>query len=195
MGILKRAGDLIYTFRFLTLLATPFEKTKAYELGLIDKDGNRIKDNKVNTTDEKSAYTPFHRLVFNLKKLLGKIPGGKSSVASYAAALYLIKEHGNLTDKGLKQIIEKTGHESIDFLNESSQWFLLESGAVSPGVYRLKYDKMVNNTFENIVKAKDQIRVEKECYPIGDIFGLNIYEGTHLKTNQKIYFTVEELMG
>lgn len=195
MGILKRAGDLIYTFRFLTLLATPFEKTKAYELGLIDKDGNRIKDNKVNTTDEKSAFTPFHRLVFNLKKLLGKIPGGKSSVASYAAALYLIKEHGNLTDKGLKQIIEKTGHEPIDFLNESSQWFLLESGAVSPGVYRLKYDKIVNSTFENIVKAKDQIRVEKDCYPIGDIFGLNIYEGTHLKTNQKLYFTVEELMG
>ncbi len=27
MGMLQRAGDLIYTFRFLTLLVTPFEKT------------------------------------------------------------------------------------------------------------------------------------------------------------------------
>ena len=29
MGIIKQAGDLVYTFRFLALLVTPFEKTKA----------------------------------------------------------------------------------------------------------------------------------------------------------------------
>ena len=37
MGLIKRAGDLLFTFRFLTLLVTPFEKTKAFELGIIDK--------------------------------------------------------------------------------------------------------------------------------------------------------------
>ena len=29
MGFIKKAGDLVYTFRFLALLVTPFEKTKA----------------------------------------------------------------------------------------------------------------------------------------------------------------------
>ena len=39
MSILKRAADLVYTFRFLKLLVTPFNKTKAFELGIIDENG------------------------------------------------------------------------------------------------------------------------------------------------------------
>ena len=46
MSILSRAGDLIYTFRFLKLLVTPFEKTNAYKLGVIDDKGKKIKEGK-----------------------------------------------------------------------------------------------------------------------------------------------------
>jgi len=97
MGLLSRAGDLVYTFRFLRLLTTKFEDTTAYELGIIDDKGNRIKTKSITTGEEKSAFTPFHRLVFNIKKLMAKKlmakgSGGGSSVASYAAALYLIKK-------------------------------------------------------------------------------------------------------
>lgn len=194
MGILKRAGDLVYTFRFLTLLVTPFEKTEAFKLGLIDEKGKRIKENRIDTSEEKNAYTPFHRLVFNIKRLLGKIPGGRSSVASYAAALYLIKENLNLTDKGVQKIIEETGYEPVQFLNESSSWFLLDDGSVAPGVYKLKYSKMVNSTCEEIVNPGDQVRVSENTWPVGDICGLDIYEGTHIKTAQKIYFTIEEII-
>ena len=42
MGIISRTGDLFYAFRFLKLLVTPFEKTKAFELGIIDKEGKII---------------------------------------------------------------------------------------------------------------------------------------------------------
>lgn len=195
MSIIKRAGDLVYTFRFLTLLTTPFEKTKAFELGIIDAEGKRDKSVKINTAEEKSAYTPFHRLVFNIKRLMSKVPGGRSSLASYAAALYLIKEELNLSEKSLKRIVEECGFETSEFLNESSTWFLLENNSITPGLYRLKYAKVVNSTFEEVVNPKDQIRVEKGCFPVGEIFGLNIYEGVHLKTQQKIYFTIEELLG
>ena len=34
-----RAIDALITFRFLKLLVTPFNKTKAYELGIIDERG------------------------------------------------------------------------------------------------------------------------------------------------------------
>lgn len=195
MSIIKRAGDLVYTFRFLTLLTTPFEKTEAYKLGIIDSDGNRNKSVKINTSEEKSAYTAFHRLVFNIKRLMAKVPGGKSSLASYAAALYLIKENLNLTEKSLTKIVEKCDFETSAFLNEDSAWFLLENGAITPGTYKLKYSKVVNSTFEEIVNPKEQIRVQADCFPVGEIFGLNIYEGVHIKTQQKIYFAVEELLG
>ena len=38
-----RAIDLFVTYRFIKLLVTPFEKQEAFKLGIIDKDGNRIK--------------------------------------------------------------------------------------------------------------------------------------------------------
>ena len=41
-----RAIDLFVTYRFLKLLTTPFEKTEAYKLGIIDDKGNRIRQEK-----------------------------------------------------------------------------------------------------------------------------------------------------
>ena len=40
---------------------------------------------------------------------------------------------------------------------------------------------------------KDKIRIKDDCYPIGDVFGLDIYEATHLKTNQRVYITINEI--
>jgi len=195
VGLLKRAGDLVYTFRFISLLVTPFEKTEAFKRGIIDAKGNRNKSRKVTDSADKSAYTPFHRLVFNIKKLMAKVPGGSSSIASYGAALYLIKENGNLSDKNLEQIMEKAGIDSLDLLAEKNEWFVLNDSRVSPGIYKLKYDKVVNSTFEPIVTKGDKIRVGEDAYPSGEVFGLPIYEATHINTNQKIYFAVEELLA
>ena len=41
--MIKRAADLVYTFRFLTLLVTPFEKTEAFKLGLVGEKGKKLK--------------------------------------------------------------------------------------------------------------------------------------------------------
>ena len=38
-----RAIDLFVTYRFIKLLVTPFEKTKAFELGIIDEKGKILK--------------------------------------------------------------------------------------------------------------------------------------------------------
>ena len=87
------AIDAFITFRFLKLLVTPFDKTEAYRLGIIDKRGKVLRKYKtLERIEERQAYTILHRLVFNIKKLIEKVPGGKSRVASYAAALFLIKE-------------------------------------------------------------------------------------------------------
>lgn len=82
--------DLILVYQFLKRLTTPFNKTEAFKLGIIDQRGKKLKQPE--TDAEKKSYGYYDRMVFNLKKLLEKVPGGKSQFASYAAALFLIKE-------------------------------------------------------------------------------------------------------
>ena len=193
MGILSKSTDLVYTLRFLRLLTTAWEDTNAFKLGLIDNEGKKLKSPK--TTEEKSAYNTFHRLVFNVKKLINKVPGGKSKIASYASALYLIKEHLQLGDKSVYKLLDECGIDPLDLLQESSEWFCTSDRMLSPGVYKLGVgDKMVNSTFEELCKKNDKIRVEENCYPVSTSFGLDIYEVLHIPTHQKIYVTSGELL-
>jgi hypothetical protein len=197
MGLLKSAADLVYTIRFLKLLVTPFDKTDAYKAGIIDEDGNRRKDFNTNSMDDREAYrshyTPFHRLVFNLKRIMAKVPGGQSVIARYGAALALIKEHGELSDKNLEKIHEETGIDILDMLAEQSQWFVLKENQLSPGVYRMK-NETITTACEEVVRKGDQIRItEENSFPFTEIFGLPVYKATHLKTSQSIYISTSEI--
>ena len=197
MGILKSAADLVYTIRFLKLLVTPFDQTEAFKAGIIDADGNKNKDFTLNSMDDREAYrshyTPFHRLVFNLKRIMAKAPGGQSVVARYGAALALIKEHGELSDKNLMKIHEETGIDILDCLAEQSQWFMLNNNQLSPGVYRIKNESLTTEC-EELVKKFDQIRIiEENSFPCDEILGLPIYEAIHIKTQKRLYITTAEI--
>ena len=87
----SKTVDLILIYQFLKRLTTPFNKTEAFKLGLIDEKGKRT-DKKIESKQEEEAYGYFDRLVFNIKKLIEKVPGGSSRLGSYAAALFLIRE-------------------------------------------------------------------------------------------------------
>ena len=192
MGILTRSADLVYTLRFLRLLTTPWEEMGAYKLGIIDENGKKIK--KPTTSAEKEVYNTFHRLVFSIKRLINKIPGGKSKFGSYAAALFLIKEKLELSDKSIEKIVERCGIDPVDILAESSEWFILPDGTMSPGVYRMNEGgKMLNSTCEEMCRKDDKIRVHEDSRPVANICGLDIFEVTHMPTNQKIYITSGEL--
>ena len=194
MSILKRGADLVYTFRFIRMLVMKWENWDAYKLGIIDENGKRIKSVKLDNPEKKNAYTPFVRLGANIKRLLTKIPGGGTKLGSFAAALFLIKEKYQLTDDNLDDILKKLDIDVLDFLNEDNQWFVLDDKKLSPGIYRIKDEKVVNTTFEPIVLAKDEIKIYEDLnYPIGDVFGVDIYEATHVKTNQRIYITTSEI--
>lgn len=197
MGIIKRAGDLVYTFRFLKLLTTSFEDTEAFKHGIIDAEGKRLKSFSLNTMDNRDLYrdyyTPFHRLVFNIKKLIAKAPGGGSKLASYAAALYMLKENFSVSENKINKALSDVGIDPIDFILENTQWFVLEDKRLSPGVYKVLEDKLLLSTMEEAVKARDKVRVDEDCYPIGEIFGLDIYEVTHINTKQSVLVSVGEL--
>ena len=193
MGLLKKAADTVYAFRFIRMLVLDWKDWDAYKAGIIDENGKRVKSVKIDNLEKSSTWTPFIRLCANIKRLVSKAPGGGSRLGSFAAALYLIKEKTGMTDKELKQICEKIGIESLDFLNENSEWFVVEDKQLSHGVYRLRDSKVLNSTIEEMCKAKDQIRILENCYPIGDVFGVDIYEATHMRTNQKVYVTIREI--
>lgn len=194
MGLVKRAADLAYTFRFIRMLVMDWKNWDAYKLGIIDENGKRQKEVKLDNDEKKSAYTPFIRLSANIKRMLSNIPGGGSKLGSFAAGLFLIKEHCKLSDKDLTKILEKCGIESLDILSEANtNWFTLKDKQLIPGVYQIKEAKILNKNFEEWVWPKDKIRIEEDCFPVGDVFGLDIYEATHMKTNQRIYIATSEI--
>ena len=192
MSILKRGADMVYTFRFIRMLVMSWTSWDAYKQGLIDQNGKRLKDVKMETDAQKASYTPFIRLAANVKRLLGKVPGLGSSLGSFAAGLFLIKEKYGLNDDHLTKIIREVGIQPSDFLEENSQWFLLEDGTLSPGVYRMKHAKICNRTLDEIILPKDQVKVFNGI-PIGDVFGINVYEAKHMRTNQDLYITIGEI--
>jgi hypothetical protein len=192
MGLLTRASDTIYAFRFLRLLTTPWEKTGAYRAGLIDGDGRAIK--KPETSDEKSVYNYFHRLVFNVKRLLNKVPFGKTTIASYLTALYLIKEHTAMSNRALTSVLTETFGDDIyvDTILESS-WYQTQNGMLRSGTYRLINSLPLPKTGEVLALRNTYVTLNEDAAPIGDIFGVPVYEAFHTKTNQTIYVTQSDL--
>tara|TARA_Y100001963_G_C6782027_1_gene450501 strand:- start:1451 stop:2035 length:585 start_codon:yes stop_codon:yes gene_type:complete len=191
--VLKRLADIGYTYRFIRMLVMDWKKWDAYKLGIIDKKGKRDRDVDLDTDEKKSAWTHFIRLCANIKRLLQKIPGGGTKLGSFAAALYLIKETYKLPDKEIEKILKEFNIDSGEFLNENSEWFLLGNKQLSPGRYKIRENKILNSSFEEMAFAKDTIKIENDCFPIGDIFGIDIYEATHLRTNHTIYINTNEI--
>lgn len=173
--------DLWYTYQFIKRLATPFKEWDAFKTGVIDEDGNIIKKGKERRmVSERDSFTKFDLLVLKLKKLLEKIPGGRSKLASYAASLWLIKEHnenGRTVDELLQEediIIENILTDWMPILedvciNLEAETLLEEmsagSGAVAgigigvdgePGVHMKKRRKQHARLFRRFKEAVDK---------------------------------------
>ena len=190
MGFLK-GPDFFYALRFLRLLTTKWERTTAYKLGLIDKKGKVLKNPE--NDKEKAAYNIFHRLVFNIKRLINKLPFGKSALASYLGALFLIKEHTGISDdKLIKVIKEATGCDFSDYTPEINEWYLTESGDIETGKYALARDIALPKTGE-LLALKDTWVNIAESAPYDSILGHKVFKAEHIKTRQQIYVTQEDI--
>lgn len=91
---MSRFVDAILVYRILRKLATPFEETEAFKLGIIDAQGKILrKFADLNTPTERDAYTLLDRLVWRLQRIINRNPFEKSKLASFATAMALVKEH------------------------------------------------------------------------------------------------------
>lgn len=90
---MSRFVDAIIVYRILRKLATPFEETDAFKMGIIDAKGKILrKFTSLKDDKEKDAYTLLDRLVWRIKRIIERVPFESRKVASFAAALALVKE-------------------------------------------------------------------------------------------------------
>ncbi len=95
--------DLYLVYRILRLFTTPFAEWEANKTGVIDDEGNIIVPQDKRTIAQDDSFTKFDLLILKLKKVLEKLPFGKTKLASYAAALFLLKEEKNIKEETLEE--------------------------------------------------------------------------------------------
>ena len=117
-GLLTGAFNLATAYFFVKKMATPFEKTEAYKLGIIDKKGKVLKPMKELTSDkERKAYTLLDRVIWNIKKLMSFIPGGGSMLAGVAAATALLMKENmgyEVSDRLVQVMLEAAMNPKTD---------------------------------------------------------------------------------
>lgn len=163
--------DLFLVYQFIRRLATPFEKWDAYKLGIIDDKGKvLIKRKNLKTPEQKKAWGVFDVMVANIKKLLAKVPGGSSKIASYAAALYLIREWNHFSEDSMltEDISDNQLEESLSVFNDRY-------------VNYIQLSENVNKRINTKPELEEEIPVNN--ISSGNIAGL---DGTHMsKAAQK----------
>lgn len=108
------AVDIFVVYQFIKRLATPFNKWDAYKSGVIDERGNiKIPKNKRDRAQNQS-FQVFDVMILKLKRILEKIPFGKSRLASYASALYLVRE--DWESKTEREIMLESDTKIVDYI-------------------------------------------------------------------------------
>jgi hypothetical protein len=153
-------------YQFLKTLTNRWDQMEAYKLGIIDANGKQLKKTAdLETQKEKNAYTIFHRLVFNLKRILERFPFGKSRIASYSAAFALLKESKNdfseeeyeMMESLLMEFINAHEEEIVDLNEEleyNESWYKDSANKVlSKTALKKQYDHAVK-TLKSVIDRK-----------------------------------------
>ena len=199
-----RAIDLFVTYRFLKLLTTPFEKMDAYKLGIIDEKGNRIKKPnstkpavELATSELKNSYTILHKLVFNIKKIFNKVPGLRTKVGTYAAALFLLKdtfkESVDDPDVFEKEFVKFLKENDVEFDNSISEEVIGFGEVLPKGSYILVQDILNKEEEELSAKKGDKVIAYEDESPVDTILGVEIFPVIHIETQEKIYVSLEDI--
>ena len=199
-----RAIDLFVTYRFIKLLTTPFNRTEAFKLGIIDKDGNRILQPnstqpavELATAQLQNAYTVLHKLVFNIKKIFAKVPGLRTKVGTYAAALFLLKdtfkEHVEDPDVFEKEFMKYLKENDVEFDDSISEEVIGFGEILPKGEYVLINDILNKEEEELSAKKGDKVIAFDDEPPVDTVLGVEIFPVIHDKTKEKIYVSLEDI--
>ena len=181
-----RVIDALIAYRVLKLLVTPFNRTEAFKMGIIDDKGKvliKSKDFLKSFSSQelpkaRKAYTLLIRFVFNLKRLLSKVGVRGPITTSAAAAIAFFKE-----ENGSNLEVEKTVYK---YLVENGFEFQVNENygePLRPGTYRVNKD--ITDLEGNIV-----ININEEVIFEGNtdtIMGYDVFK------YRDVYLTTEDL--
>ena len=180
---MSRVIDALVAYRVLKLLVTPFNKTKAFALGIIDEKGKvlvKSKDIKrlPNPAKAREAYTLLIRFVFNLKRMLAKLGiRGKLGSAAAAAIAFFKEEYGDNPE------VERQVYK---FIKEQGFEFEISENYGEPlpkGTYKTKHD-IYNLDGDIVINIDESIEFNGE---VDTIMGYDVF-----KYND-VYLTTEDL--
>ena len=175
-----RVIDALIAYRVLKLLVTPFNRSKAFKLGIIDDKGKVLIKSKdlPNSGPKREAYTLLIRFVFNLKRLLSKVGIRGPLTTSAAAALAFFKE-----ENGQNLEIEKTVYKH---LRENGLEFQVDENYGEPlrhGAYRVNRD-ITDLEGDIVININEEIVFEGNT---DTIMGYDVFK------YRNVYLTTEDL--
>ena len=176
---MTRVIDALIAYRILKLLVTPFNKTKAYALGIIDEKGKvLIKSKRISTAKQRNAYTLLIRFVFNLKRLLSKVGIRGPLGSAAAAAIAFFKEENENTEQVEKEVYKYLKENGFEFeMNEGYGEPLVE------GQYKVRHD-IYDLDGEVVINKDDTIDFKTAT---DNILGYDVFK------YQDVYLTTEDL--
>lgn len=179
--------DVVISYNFIKDLSTPFTKTKAFDVGIIDKDGKFLVKNSSNATSEQKKYWPnkLTIIAWNIKKLLSKVGIGKSTLGSFASALYLLKEE-----------MEKDGMS-----NSTPEYNLVN--IIEKTLYNNDREKLINHAFESSLVPLElesgnyrifdhEIELTENIKPSTYVMGMPVYK-ILVEGGKKIVFSKSDV--
>jgi hypothetical protein len=176
---MSRVIDALVAYRVLKLLVTPFNKTKAFQLGIIDEKGKvLIKSKNIKNQEQRNAYTLLIRFVFNLKRMLSKIGiRGPLGSAAAAALAFFKEEHGENLE------VER---EVYKYLKEQGFEFEISENYGEPlpeGTYKVKHD-IYNLDGDIVININESIEFKNIT---NTIMGYDVFK------HNGVYLTTEDL--
>ena len=185
---MSRVVDALIAYRLLKLLVTPFNKTKAYKMGIIDDKGKvlikkrdfarEIPSNK--RSEAINSYTLLIRFVFNLKRLLSKVGVRGPLGSAAAAAIAFFREENQYNPEIEKQVYKHLKEQGFEFDVNENYGEPIPHGKynVNKDIYDLEGDVVINKG--DTIDYNDDIQT---------IMGYDVFK------YQNAYLTTEDLNG
>ena len=185
---MSRVVDALIAYRLLKLLVTPFNKTKAYKMGIIDDKGKvlikkrdfarEIPSNK--RSEAINSYTLLIRFVFNLKRLLSKVGVRGPLGSAAAAAIAFFREENQYNPEIERQVYKHLKEQGFEFdVNENY------GEPIPHGKYNVNKD-IYDLEGEVVINKGETIDFNED---IQTIMGYDVF-----KYND-VYLTTEDLNG
>ena len=181
-----RVIDALIAYRVLKLLVTPFNRTEAFKLGIIDDKGKVLIKSKdflktfssQQLPKARKAYTMLIRFVFNLKRLLSKVGIRGPLTTAAAAAIAFFKEENGQNDYVERVVYKHLKENGFEFeVNENY------GDIMRPGTYRVKRN-ITDLEGDIVINIDEEVIFEGKT---DTIMGYDVFK------YKNVYLTTEDL--